>query len=254
MNFLKSRSKAVKLKGSTEARDQLLLDYKPLVVSVAQSIKSRLPSNIELDDLVSAGMIGLIDALRKFDFKKDIKFKTYAEFRVRGAILDELRHMDWVPRSVRDEFKRLTKARDNFEREFGRAASAEEMAQALSLTLDEYHALTQKLLGSTPSSVLSVGVIGAEYDDDVRFHSKSTGSDNLDEGDRVWVFLGEFLNQLPEKMKMVLTLYYRDDLSLKEIAHILGVTESRVCQIHVQALERLENKISLKKIKLSDVI
>ncbi len=228
-------------------KNKLIVEYAPLIKFIAQKIAARLPANIELDDLISAGVIGLMDAIDKYDPSRDNKFKTYAEFRVRGAILDELRAQDWVPRSIRDKAKLLDKTMIHLETELGRLASDEEMAQALNCSLEEYHDLLNQV---KPVSLLSI-------DDAQTFSNVDKKSIlNLLEGTKlnnphvqlnmkfVKKVVADAIGELPERQRLVLSLYYYEDLNLKEIGKVLRVTESRVSQLHAQAVARLRNKLA----------
>lgn len=232
---------------TVEEKNRLIVEYAPLIKFIAQKIASRLPANIELDDLISAGVIGLMDAIDKYDPTRDNKFKTYAEFRVRGAILDELRSQDWVPRSIRDKAKLLDRTMIQLETELGRLASDEEIAQALGCSLEEYHQLLNQV---KPVSLLSI-------DDSQTFSSVDKKSIlNLLEGTKlnnphvqlnmklVKKLVADAISELPERQRLVLSLYYYEDLNLKEIGRVLRVTESRVSQLHAQAVSRLRNKLA----------
>lgn len=230
-----------------QQKDKLIMEYAPLIKFIAQKIAVRLPSNIELDDLISSGVIGLMDAIEKYDPSRDNKFKTYAEFRIRGSILDELRAQDWVPRSVRDKAKMLDKAIVDLEAELGRSSSDEEVAQKLSMTMEEFHELVNQV---RPVSVLSI-------DDAATFSNVDKKSIlNLLESCRlsnpynqlnvktVKDVVAKAIEELPERQRLVLSLYYYEDLNLKEIGKILRVTESRVSQLHAQAITRLRAKLT----------
>jgi RNA polymerase sigma factor for flagellar operon FliA len=224
----------------------LIKEYAPLIRFIAQKIAVRLPSNIELDDLISAGVIGLMDAIDKYDPSRDNKFKTYAEFRVRGAILDELRAQDWVPRSIRDKAKLLDKTLVNLEADLGRTATDEEVSKALNISVDEFHDLVNQV---RPISLLSI--------DDAQTFSNTDKKSilNLLEGSKtnspynqlnlktVKEFVAKGIEELPERQRMVLSLYYYEDLNLKEIGQVLRVTESRVSQLHAQAVQRLRARL-----------
>lgn len=228
------------------SRDQIVAEYAPLIKYIAQKIAARLPANIELDDLISSGVIGLMDAIEKYDSSRDNKFKTYAEFRIRGAILDELRAQDWVPRSVREKAKMLERAYSKIEHDKGRPATDEEVCAELNVSQEEYHDLLNQ--------VRSVSLLS--YDD----------LNNLSKGDRRSIMgaseggksatpfaevnvahlkrmIAEAIRDLPEKQRLVLSLYYYEDLNLKEIGKVLDVTESRVSQLHTQAILRLRAKL-----------
>ncbi len=233
---------------TSQQKDKLIMEYAPLIKFIAQKIAIRLPSNIELDDLISSGVIGLMDAMDKYDPTRDNKFKTYAEFRIRGAILDELRAQDWVPRSVRDKAKMLDRTLINLEAELGRSPSDEEVCAKLGLSMDEFYDLVNQV---RPVSVLSI-------DDSATFSNVDKKSIlNLLEGCRlnnpytqlnlksVKDIMTKAIEDLPERQRLVLSLYYYEDLNLKEIGKILRVTESRVSQLHAQAIARLRAKLAL---------
>jgi len=227
-------------------KDKLVLEYAPLIRFIAQKIAMRLPSNIELDDLMSSGVIGLMDAIDKYDPSRDNKFKTYAEFRIRGAILDELRSQDWVPRSVRDKSKLLDRTIVKLESELGRTPEDQEIADRLKISLSELHDLVNQV---KPVSVLSI-------DEAPTFSSVDKKSIlNILEGCKVnnphsqlnVKFVKEIVTRaiedLPERQRLVLSLYYYEDLNLKEIGRVLRVTESRVSQLHAHAIARLRAKL-----------
>ncbi|WP_218109772.1 FliA/WhiG family RNA polymerase sigma factor [Oligoflexus tunisiensis] len=227
-------------------RDQLIMDYAPLIRFVAQRIAARLPSNIDIDDLISAGVIGLMDAIEKYDPSRDNKFKTYAEFRIRGAILDELRSQDWVPRSVRDKAKKIEKTYAELEQKFGRAVSDKELSKALGIELDEYYDMIAKVKAVT---LLSIDELSGPNQQDRKslleclenVSSKNPFTQLKSKGIRE--LLVKHIEELPEKQKLVLSLYYYEDLNLKEIGKILEVTESRVSQLHTQAVEKLRSRL-----------
>ncbi|MGZ3746852.1 MAG: FliA/WhiG family RNA polymerase sigma factor [Pseudobdellovibrionaceae bacterium] len=227
-------------------KDGLIKEYAPLIRFVAQKIAVRLPSNIELDDLISAGVIGLMDAIDKYDPSHDNKFKTYAEFRIRGAILDELRAQDWVPRSIRDKAKLLDRTMASLENDLGRAATEEEISKALNISVEEFHDLVNQV---RPVSLLSIDNSQSFSNDD---HNSIL---NLLEGSKlnnpfnqlniksIKLVVTQAIEDLPERQRLVLSLYYYEDLNLKEIGQILRVTESRVSQLHAQAVARLRVKL-----------
>jgi RNA polymerase sigma factor for flagellar operon FliA len=227
-------------------RDQLIMDYAPLIRFVAQRIAARLPSNIDIDDLISAGVIGLMDAIEKYDPSRDNKFKTYAEFRIRGAILDELRSQDWVPRSVRDKAKKIEKTYAELEQKLGRAVTDEELSAALGIELEEYYDMVSKVKAVT---LLSIDELSGPNQQDRKslleclenVSSKNPFTQLKSKGIRD--LLVKHIDELPEKQKLVLSLYYYEDLNLKEIGKILEVTESRVSQLHTQAVEKLRSKL-----------
>jgi RNA polymerase sigma factor FliA len=230
-----------------QQKDKLIMEYAPLIKFIAQKISVRLPSNIELDDLISSGVIGLMDAIEKYDPSRDNKFKTYAEFRIRGAILDELRAQDWVPRSVRDKAKLLDRTYSGLEQSMGRSPTDEEVAAELKMSMDEFYDLVNQV---RPVSLLSI-------DDTQTFSNVDKKSIlNLLESCRlnnpynqlslktVKDIVTKAIEELPEKQRLVLSLYYYEDLNLKEIGKVLDVTESRVSQLHAQAVTRLRAKLA----------
>ncbi len=228
-------------------REKLITEYAGLIKFIAQKIAARLPSNIELDDLISSGVIGLMDAIDKYDSSRDNKFKTYAEFRIRGAILDELRSQDWVPRSVREKAKVLERAYSKIEQLKGRQASDEEVCVELGLTTEQYHDMLNE--------VRSVSLLS--YDDLTNLSNtdKRTLHGNGEAGSKVPTpfsevsvahlkkLVTEAIEDLPEKQRLVLSLYYYEDLNLKEIGRVLDVTESRVSQLHSQAILKLKARL-----------
>lgn len=230
-----------------QQKDKLILEYAPLIKFIAQKIAVRLPPNIELDDLISSGVIGLMDAIEKYDPTRDNKFKTYAEFRIRGSILDELRAQDWVPRSVRDKAKMLDRTLIELEATLGRSATDDEVAEKLGISIDDFHDLVNQV---RPVSVLSI-------DDAATFSNVDKKSIlNLLESCKlnnpynqlnlksVKQVVARAIEELPERQRLVLSLYYYEDLNLKEIGRILRVTESRVSQLHAQAIAKLRAKLT----------
>jgi RNA polymerase sigma factor for flagellar operon FliA len=245
-NLLK-KYKEEPAKLTAQQKDKLIMEYAPLIKFIAQKIAIRLPSNIELDDLISSGVIGLMDAIEKYDPTRDNKFKTYAEFRIRGSILDELRAQDWVPRSVRDKAKLLDRTIIKLEAELGRSPNEDEICDALKISKDEYYDMLHQV---RPVSVLSI-------DESATFSNVDKKSIlNLLEGAKfnnpftqlnlksVKEVVTNAIEELPERQRLVLSLYYYEDLNLKEIGQVLRVTESRVSQLHAQAVARLRAKLA----------
>ena len=212
-------------------------------------IAKRLPSHIDTDDLKSVGVIGLMDAANKFDDSRGIKFSTYAEHRIKGAILDELRSMDWVSRSTRQKTRKLERAYAEVEQTLGHAANGEYVADFLDMAADEFHALekqataisTVSLDGAAPE--MQKGYHPPQLGDIVADHKAEDQLAALSQG-RTAGRIAEAIGTLPERERMVVTLYYYEDLSLKEIGGILGVVESRVCQIHSKAKASLQAKLT----------
>lgn len=227
-------------------KEEIVVKYAPLVKYLAQKLALRLPANIELDDLISSGVMGLMDAVDKYDAQRENKFKTYAEFRIRGAMLDELRAQDWVPRSVREKAKQLERVYVRIEQEKGRPAQDDEVRKELNLSTQEY----QDLL----FEVRSVSLLNF---DDLASLTKADKKSmigliengkipnpfaEISRGD-VKKLVEKAIKELPEKQRLVLALYYYEDLNLKEIGDILEVTESRVSQLHTQAILKLKAKL-----------
>lgn len=228
-------------------RDKLIIEYAPLIKYISQKIAARLPANIELDDLISSGVIGLMDAIDKYDCSRDNKFKTYAEFRIRGAILDELRAQDWVPRSVREKAKQLERCYAKIEQSKGRQATDEEVCEELKLSTDEFHDMLNQVRSV---SLLSYDDLSSFSKSDKRaLHGLGDGGSKsptpFSEVNVAAIkrMIADAIHDLPEKQRLVLSLYYYEDLNLKEIGRVLDVTESRVSQLHTQAILRLKGKL-----------
>ena len=230
-----------------EERKRLIEEYTPLIRFIAKKISIRLPANIDVEDLVSSGVIGLMDAIEKYDPTRDNKFKTYAEFRIRGSILDELRAQDWVPRSVRDKAKMLDRATSNLEAELGRPPTDIEIAEHLGLTINEFYNLVNQV---RPVNVLSIDEVSSFSSVDRKsfLNILQGGNDpfyslNVKSIKKV---IKQLIEELPERQRIVLSLYYYEGFNLKKIGTILGVTESRVSQLHAQAIRRLKVKLQQK--------
>jgi RNA polymerase sigma factor FliA len=240
----KYKANAKKL--SNHQKQNIIQEYAPLVKFIAQKISLRLPANIELDDLMSAGVIGLMDAIDKYDPARDNKFKTYAEFRIRGAILDELRAQDWIPRSMREKAKGIERSFQKLEQKLGRTASEEEVAKDLGLPLGEFQSALQQCKSV---ALLSLDEVGTFSNGDrkslLALLEAGRESNPMVQlaGSELREQLSHAIEDLPEKQRMVLSLYYYEDLNLKEIGEILEVTESRVSQLHTQAVIRLRSKL-----------
>lgn len=225
-------------------RERIVLEHLPQIKFIAQRIHSRLPKGIELDDLISVGILGLLDAVEKFEPEKGVKFKTYSEVRIRGAILDSLRALDWAPRKLRQKSREVEAAVQRLSQRQQRPASDQELANELNLSLDEFYDVLNELKS------LSLGL----------FKENSSGNaDSLNEEVNVWYYpfatvqspyqvfqkeeilrrLSQAILQLPPREQEVLSLYYQEELTMKEIGEVIGITESRVCQIHSRAVIRL---------------
>lgn len=227
-------------------KEKLILEYAPLIKFIAQKIAVRLPSNIEFDDLVSSGVIGLMDAIDKYDPSRDNKFKTYAEFRIRGAILDELRAQDWVPRSVREKAKSLERVHMRLEQALGRIPTEDELTTELKMTKEEYFSLLNQVKSV---SILSLDEAGSFNSSDRKSILSLIESCKIPSPiaqlniKAVKEIVTKAIESLPEKQRLVLSLYYYEDLNLKEIGRVLSVTESRVSQLHTQAVLWLRRKL-----------
>jgi RNA polymerase sigma factor for flagellar operon FliA len=229
-------------------RDAFIRQYAPLVKYVAGKVAASMPNTVEFEDLVGFGVFGLLDAIEKFDPDKNVKFKTYAVTRIRGAIFDELRSIDWVPRSVRQKTKEIEDAVVNLEAKLGRPVSDQEIATSLGVTEDDF---MKTMLKISSTSVLSLNDVWYSGDDadkiSIGESIESPSSMNPDatvEREEVKRVIVQALSELPEKEKKVLVLYYYEDLTLKEIGQVLDVTESRVSQLHTKAILRLRAKLT----------
>ena len=238
-----------KKNGSAHARDALILNYSPLVKYVAGRVAVGLPANIEQADLISYGIFGLIDAIDKYDQGRGIKFETYAISRIRGAIIDELRAIDWVPRSVRFKAREVEKAYQALENKLKRPPSDAEIAEEMGVTTQELnHIYTQLSTVSLVALDELMSVDGGQGDklalvetiEDTRTASPMEAF----ESEEMKSILAEAVNRLPEREKIVVTLYYFEGLTLSQIGEVLGVTESRICQMHTKAVLALKGKIA----------
>jgi RNA polymerase sigma factor for flagellar operon FliA len=225
---------------SSEARERLILHYAPLVKYVASKVATGLPASVEQADLVSYGMFGLIDGLEKFEPGRGNKFETYAIPRIRGAIIDELRAMDWVPRSVRFKAREIEKAYSDLETMLKRAPSETELAERLGVSLSELHDVVNQISFVSVLALDEMVSVGADRGEQVSLLD-TLADKGVDpaagmESHETRGLLAHAINNLSEREKIVVTLYYFEGLTLAEIGEILGVTESRVCQIHTKAV------------------
>ena len=231
-----------------DIQEQIILEHTPLIRYIVNRIAVRLPPHIDLDDLYSTGVIGLMDAIQKYDPGKNCKFKTYAEFRIKGAILDQLRSLDWVPRSVRQKSRRLENAYVEVEQRLGRAATEQEVADSLGLEIDKFHAMVNQVRGISVVNLEEIRGNNADGDQTGTFADviEDVKSENpfaslkLSEHRSL---MADTIGTLPEKERLVVSLYYYEDFNMKEIGNTLGITESRVCQIHAKAVTRLRSKL-----------
>ncbi len=231
-----------------EKREQLIIKYSPLVNYVANKLAGRLPPHILPEDLIGPGIIGLIDAIEKFDPSKKIKFKTYAEFRIRGAMLDELRNLDWVPRSIRKKATELENTIDRLERRLGRMPEDEEVAEEMGLSMAEYYRLLDKTRGVTFLDIDAIRRRMPDATDEDLFDliADDGESDPFEKLNLLEVkeIVVNCIKNLPEKEKLVVSLYYFEDLTMKEIGEIMGYTESRISQMHTKAVMSIRAKLS----------
>lgn len=224
-------------------KDQLVQRFAPLVKRIAYHLMARLPSSVQVDDLVQNGMIGLLDAIERFETGMGAQFETYAAQRVRGAMLDGLRENDWLPRSLRREFRQIEQAIAQLEQQFGRAPSENELARALGVSLSDYQKMLQDARGHQLISFEDL--VGEEDEDFLERHLTDDAGDpsKILEDESMRRLLVEGIEQLPEREKLMMALYYEQDLNLREIGEVMGVTESRVCQLHSQAVARLRARL-----------
>lgn len=233
-------------------RDAIVEQYAPLVKYVAGKVAMNMPGNIEFEDLVGYGVFGLFDAIEKYEPDKHVKFKTYAVVRIRGSIFDELRSIDWVPRSVRQKAKEIEAATVRAESRLGRPVKENELAAEMGLSGKDLQKTLMKVSGTSVLSLNDLWFAGDDNDkasivDSIEAPS-SLNPDHIIEKDEVKRVIVEAINELPDNVKKVLILYYYEDLTLKEIGKILEVTESRVSQLHTKAIMLLRTKLTnLKK-------
>jgi RNA polymerase sigma factor for flagellar operon FliA len=247
-NELAEAWRRYKLQGDMRARDQLILAYSPLVKYVAGRMSSGLPAHIEEGDLVSYGLLGLIGALERFDLSRNIKFETYAVSRIKGSIIDELRALDWVPRSVRSWARKVEAAVTRLENSLARAPSDDEVAAELGIGIDEFHDIINQI------SCASIVALDEFWDASGSGQDRVNLIDTIEDTDApdpsrayrlqaIKETLASAIERLPERERIVIGLYYYEGLTLKEIGEVLGVTESRVSQLHTKAVLRLRGRI-----------
>jgi len=232
---------------SSSERNEIFLKYTPLLKFIAGRIAMRLPPHIDINDIINSGALGLIDAVEKFDETKGIKFKTYAEFRVRGAMLDSLRNMDWVSRSVRKSATVLERAFAELEKRFNRPATDEEIAEELGVDLEEVYDMIAQANGI---SLLSLEMLSISNDTRLKLidclTDESLNPLSILKLEEVKDEIAEYINELPEREKIVVSLYYYNDLTMNEISEVMEITESRVSQLHSRAIMRLRGKINTR--------
>jgi RNA polymerase sigma factor FliA len=222
-------------------QEEILTKHAPLVKRIAYHLLGRLPASVEADDLIQVGMLGLLDAIRQYDPSQGASFETYAGIRIRGAMLDEIRRSDWAPRSVHRKAREVAQVLVELEHRLGREVSDSDVAQALGIALDEYYEI---LNDSNGAKILSLSAFG-ESEDDTEHDVADKISDPISSIEKKAFVrsLTQAISSLPERERLVLSLYYDDELNLREIGQVLGVSESRVSQIHSQAVIRLQGRL-----------
>ncbi len=220
-----------------ESQDDLIERHAPLVKRIACHLLSRLPASVQADDLIQAGLIGLLEASRNYDASQGASFETYAGIRIRGAMLDEVRRNNWAPRSVFRKARTIAQAIRDLEAKNGRDAHDHEVAEQLGVSIDDYHQLLKEASGHSMFSIDDVN------ESELPSNSSPSPMENV-QNDAFKRDLAESIDGLPERERLVLSLYYNEELNLREIGEILGVTESRVSQIHSQAVLRLRARMT----------
>ncbi len=245
---LKDLWRRYKTGGDDRARERLVVAYSPLVKYVAGRLSSGLPSHVEEADLISYGLTGLVNAIERFDLTRQIKFETYAIPRVRGAIIDELRSLDWVPRSVRARAREIERANAKLEHKLQRAPDDEEMSAELGIFVEEFQAALVQISNSTIAALDELWSVSASSGDQVSLLDTLHDPDAPDperavDATELKDRVAEAIARLPEREKLVIALYYYENLTLREIGEVLGVTESRISQLHTKAVLRLRSHL-----------
>jgi RNA polymerase sigma factor FliA len=245
---LKALWRKYKEEDDSRSRERLVLAYSPLVKYVAGRMSSGLPAHVEEADLISYGLLGLISAIERFDLEREIRFETFAVTRIKGSIIDELRSLDWVPRSVRAKAREIERANAKLEHQLHRAPSDSEMAEAMEVTVEEFQ---ESLVRISNSSVVALDELWTVSDssgdqvsllDTIKDHTAVDPAQEMDLTD-MKDRLADAIARLPEREKLVVALYYYENLTLREIGEVLGVTESRVSQLHTKAVLRLKSRL-----------
>jgi RNA polymerase sigma factor for flagellar operon FliA len=226
---------------ATEADSEVVRQHAQLVKRIAQHLLGRLPPCVQLEDLIQAGMIGLLEAAKNYDVTKGASFETYASIRIRGAMLDEIRKGDWAPRSVHRNTRRVAQAIREIENQQGRDARDHEVAKNLNLSLQEYHQLVQETNGSRMFAYHDVGINEESVSEGIG--TSTPGPLDRLQKDDFKRSLAKGIESLPERERLVLALYYDEELNLRQVGEVLGVSESRVSQIHSQAMVRLQVRL-----------
>jgi RNA polymerase sigma factor for flagellar operon FliA len=238
-----------KASGDERARERLVVAYSPLVKYVSGRMASGLPAHVDESDLISYGLVGLINAIERFDLEREIKFETYAITRIKGAIIDELRSLDWVPRSVRARAREIERANSKLEHRLQRAPTDEEMARELEMSVDDFQDALLQISNSTVAALDELWSVSDASGDQVSLldtlqdpdaPDPANVMDATDMKDRV----ADAITRLPEREKLVIALYYYENLTLREIGEVLSVTESRISQLHTKAVLRLRSRLT----------
>ena len=241
------RTRKSRKTANNSKRDQLVVDHLPLVKFLAQRMAAKLPPSVEVNDLISAGVIGLMDAVEKFQPERGVKFKTYAEQRVRGAMIDSLRSLDWAPRSLRKKERAVESAYYRLEQSLGRAVSDEEVAKELGLEMEEFYRWLNDLNGVSLGAVTSIGNEESDGETtDLLEYIPDAPEQNpyfMFEKSELRDSLTTSIENLPEKERLVISLYYYEELTMREIGDVLGVNESRVSQLHTKAIMRMRGRL-----------
>jgi RNA polymerase sigma factor FliA len=246
---LKDLWRRYKSSGDERARERLVVAYSPLVKYVGGRMASGLPAHVDEADLISYGLVGLINAIERFEPEREIKFETYAITRIKGAIIDELRSLDWVPRSVRSRARDIERANARLEHKLQRAPTDDEMSLDLGMTTQEFHDALLQISNSTVAALDELWSVSDASGDQVSLldtlqdpgaPDPAAVMDQTDLKDRV----ADAIARLPEREKLVVALYYYENLTLREIGEVLGVTESRISQLHTKAVLRLRSRLS----------
>jgi RNA polymerase sigma factor for flagellar operon FliA len=238
-------TKAGKSSAVKPDRDRLLEENLHIVKIIAYQVAMNLPPHIDVNDLMSAGTIGLLEAIDRFDVSKGVQFNTYASIRVRGAIMDELRSMDWMTRSMRDKSNQLEKAYSEVEKRTGRPAETDEVAGYLGITIDELYSVLSEVCALSVLNLEDIGVHHEDGMDILECIKDPEGKDPMAVArlNEIKRRVTEAVESLPDKERLIVSLYYYDELTLKEIGKVLDITESRVCQLHSQTMLRLKSRL-----------
>ncbi len=228
---------------SFEVRDQIVLDHLPLVKSIAIRVHENLPVHIELDDLIHAGVLGLFDAVQKYDASKNVEFQSYAKHRIKGAILDSLRQLDWASRDMRRRQKQADTVTREFSAKFGRTPTEAEVAEQMGVTPERWRRMAMELRNAGPVSTSAREDLDRPQDMDFAADSE-VRPDNICERHQLRITLDRAIGQLPERYQKVVFLYYTNQMTMKQIGDLLGVNESRISQIHKTALKKMQSTLA----------